>query len=59
MVWVPPLGFDPYCEGKWLPLQDEFTSSINSKNFFTKVINEFWKITKTNFLENGLTDLDG
>ena len=31
MVWVPPLGFDPYCEGKWLPLQDEFTPSINSK----------------------------
>ena len=20
MVWVPPLEFDPYCEGKWLPL---------------------------------------
>ena len=34
MVWVSPLGFDPYCEGKWLPLQDEFTPSINSKNFF-------------------------
>ena len=32
MVWVPPLGFDPYCDGKWLPLQDEFTPSINSKN---------------------------
>ena len=31
MVWVPPLGFDPYCEGKWLPLQDEFTPSINAK----------------------------
>ena len=34
MVWVPPLGFDPYCEGKWLPLQDEFTPSINSKKQF-------------------------
>ena len=34
MVWVPPLGFDPYCEGKWLPLQDKFTPSINSKKFF-------------------------
>ena len=31
MVWVPPLGFDPYCEGKWLPLQDRFTPSINAK----------------------------
>ena len=31
MVWVPPLGFDPYCEGKWLPLQDRFTPSINSE----------------------------
>ena len=31
MVCVPPLGFDPDCEGKWLPLQDEFTPSINSK----------------------------
>ena len=34
MVSLPPLGFDPYCEGKWLPLQDKFTPSINSKNFF-------------------------
>ena len=34
MVWVPPLGFDPYYEGKWLPLQDKFTPSINSKKFF-------------------------
>ena len=31
MVWVPPLGFDLYCEGKWLPFQDKFTLSINSK----------------------------
>ena len=38
MVWVPPLGFDPYCEDKWLPLQDEFTLSINSKkNFLQKL----------------------
>ena len=38
MVWVPPLGFDPYCEGKWLPLQDEFTPSINTKrNFLQKL----------------------
>ena len=42
MVRVPPFGFDPYCEGKWLPLQDEYTPSINSNDFlFTKVINEF------------------
>ena len=34
MVWVPPLRFDPYCEGKWLPLQDKLTPSINSKKFF-------------------------
>ena len=34
MVWMPSLGFDPYCEGKWLPLQDEFTPSINSKKKF-------------------------
>ena len=34
MVWVPPLGFDPYCKGKWLPLQDKFTLSINSKKLF-------------------------
>ena len=34
MVRVPPLGFDPYCEGKWLPLKDEFTSSINAKKIF-------------------------
>ena len=26
-----PFGFDPYCEGKWLPLQDKCTSSVNSK----------------------------
>ena len=29
------------------------------KKIFTKVINEFWKIKKSNFLENGSTDLDG
>ena len=34
VVWVPPLEFDPYFEGKWLPLQDEFTPSINSKKSF-------------------------
>ena len=34
MVWVPPLGFDPYGQGNWLPLQNEFTPSIKSKNFF-------------------------
>ena len=34
IVWVPLLGFDPYCEGNWLLLQDEFTPSINSKKFF-------------------------
>ena len=43
MVWVPPLGFDPYCEGKWLPLQDTFTSSINSKKFKKKVKTNFEK----------------
>ena len=31
LVWVPPLGFDPYCKGEWLLLQDEFTSSIISE----------------------------
>ena len=36
MVWVPPLGFDPYCEGKWLPFQDKFTPSINSKKFMSQ-----------------------
>ena len=42
MVWVPPHGFDPYCKGKWLPLQDEFTQEYQlEKKFFTKVINEF------------------
>ena len=34
MDWVPPLGSDPYCEGKWQTLHDEFTPSINSKNNF-------------------------
>ena len=59
MVWVPPLGFHPYCGGKWLLLQDEFTPSINSKKKnFTKVMSEFWKIKKSNFLENGWADLD-
>ena len=44
MVWVPPLGFDPYCEGKWLPLQDKFTPSINSKkNFLQKLWTNFEK----------------
>ena len=39
MVWVPQLGFDPYCEGKWLSLEDKFTSSINSKKF---VLQKLW-----------------
>ena len=46
MVWVPPLGFDPYCEGKWLPLQDKSTPSINSeKIFLQKLLTNFekWK----------------
>ena len=34
MVWVPPLRFDLYCEGRWLTLQDKFTLSINSNKFF-------------------------
>ena len=42
MVWVSPLGFDPYCESKWLLLQDKFTPSINSKK---KFVFKFW----TNF----------
>ena len=43
MVWVPPLGFDPYCKGKWLPLQDELTSSINSKK---KIFQSYKRILK-------------
>ena len=58
MVWVPPLGFDPYCEGKWLPLQDTHPKYQLENNFFTNVINEFLKIKKSNFLGNDLTDLD-
>ena len=34
MVWVPPLGFDPYCKVTWLLLQDEFTPSIISEKIF-------------------------
>ena len=34
IVWVPPLGFDPYCESKCPPLEDKFTPSINSKKIF-------------------------
>ena len=30
MIWVPPLGFDPYKGGKLLSLK-KFTQSINSK----------------------------
>ena len=44
MVWVPRLGFNQYCEGKWLPLQDEFTPSVNSqKNFLRKLWSNFEK----------------
>ena len=35
MISVPPLGFDPYCEGKLLPLQNRFTPSIKFKKMFT------------------------
>ena len=49
MVWVPPLGFDLYCEGKWLPLQDEFTPSINSKKNFYKSYKRILKNQKIKF----------
>ena len=29
------------------------------KKIFRKVMNEFWKMNKSNILENGLTHLDG
>ena len=52
MVWVPPLGVDPYCEGKWLPLQDEFTPSINSKKkFLQKLLTNFEKLTNQIFFK--------
>ena len=41
---MPPLGSDPYCENKWLPLQDEFTSGVNSeKNFLQELWANFEK----------------
>ena len=44
MVWVPPLVFYPHCEGNWLPWQDKFTPSINSKkNFLQKLWTNFEK----------------
>ena len=45
---MPRLGFDPYCEGKWLPLQDEFTIHQVStrKNFFYKSYKRILKIQK-------------
>ena len=61
MIWVLPLGFDPYCEGKWL--SEKYKMNLHrvstGKIFFTKVIKEFCKIKKSNFFENGSTDLDG
>ena len=49
MVWVPPLGIDPLCEGKWLPLQGEFTLSINSKKSFYKSYKQILKNRKIKF----------
>ena len=49
MVWVPQLGFDPYCEGEWLPVQDEFTQSINSKKNFHKSYERISKNQKIQF----------
>ena len=49
MVWVPPLGFHQYCKGKWLPLQDEFTPSINSKKIFYKSYKRILKNQKIEF----------
>ena len=46
MAWVPPLGFDPYWEGKWLPLQDEFVPSINSKKIFLQKLQTNFEKTK-------------
>ena len=50
MICPPPPGFDPYCEGKWLPLQDEFTLSINlTKKFLQKLKTNFEKSKNLNF----------
>ena len=49
MVWVPPVGFDPYREGKWLPLQDEFTPSIDAKKFFYRNHKRILKNQKIKF----------
>ena len=43
MIWVPPLGFDPYCGRKLLPLRNEFTPSINPKFFLQMLSNNFEK----------------
>ena len=59
MIWVPLLGFDSYIRGKLLPLQNEFILSIKWKKNFLQKSNKFWKIKKSNFHENGSTNLDG
>ena len=59
MIWVPPLGFDTYCGGKLLPLRNKFISRINSKKKISEVINKFWKMMKSNFLENDSNDFGG
>ena len=41
---MPSLGFDPYCEGEWLPLQDKFTPSIDSKK---KILQKLLAIFKS------------
>ena len=49
MICVLPLGFDPYCRGKLLPLQNEFIPTMESKKFFYKSYEQIWKNPKIKF----------
>ena len=57
MIWVPPLGFDPYCG--CYPYKINLPQVSNRKIIFYKSYEEILKNQKSNFLKNGSTDLDG
>ena len=47
-IWVPPLGFDPHCGGKLLPLQNEFTPSMKPKK---KIHKSYEQILKNQIIQ--------
>ena len=61
MIWVPLLGFDPYCGGKYCyPYEMNLPQVSTQKQFFLQNLwANFEKSRNPIFLKTLSTDLDG